>query len=222
MLVAFSTLFGLALSWALIRWVFTSDIDFKGLSPFPFDLKTIVAIFLYIAASILTHIYVSVSISDYIRYSLFMSMCLTISYIDMRTKYMHDIILIIYGLAIALLGSLSGFEAVKYSMMSVLVSAGFYTLIYFLSKLYYKREAFGQGDIFLMGICALCLSPHLAIIASFLSFYLAAAAILLAKLSGKAVGLELEIAFGPYICAASWFMLCFGDSILYKLFKFTF
>lgn len=153
---------------------------------------------------------------DILAYSyacLYISMLLSIAFIDIKTGYLYDAMLGIYGLPLALLSALIDFDRLKSSLLSMLIVFLLYGLIYVLARLYYKREAFGTGDIFFVTIVAMNMQPFQAIVLAFMAFYIAAFYLLIKFVLGGKSGLSAEIAFCPYIAFAGLIMFLFEAKV---------
>lgn len=109
---------------------------------------------------------------------------------------------IIYGLPLldALLGGVLGFFL--------------YLAIYWVAKLFYKREAFGYGDVMLMGAIGMFLGPWHTVLAGVMTFYVALVFIVIQKIVGKLLSRHTEIAFAPYMAVAAWLVSLFGTQIV--------
>lgn len=208
------TIIGLFLSISIIYYFLKNDESFKYESPFPDNIIIALFIVIYIIFSMFLHTKLSNSFLLYSLNTSFLSLCFVVSYIDYYTKYIYDAVIFGFGLTFLVFRSIMGMEALTQSLISAGIGVVFYGLIYFLARLYYKKEAFGQGDILLMGVCALMLSPMLTVVACFLSFYVAAVVLVILKLAGKSFDRLQEIAFGPYICISSLLTLGFGDYVI--------
>ena len=100
-------------------------------------------------------------------------------------------------------------------LIGLAIGFGFYLLIYLVAKLIYGQEAFGFGDVLLMGSCGLFLGTSKTIVASLASFVVAAIAIVLMKVIGKKeVSGKLEVPFGPYICVSVFATSVFGERLI--------
>ncbi len=93
--------------------------------------------------------------------------------------------------------------------------AGFlmYLLIYVAAKAFYKKEAFGFGDVMLMGAVGGFLGLVNGLLAGFMAFYLALIGVGIQKVFGKKLGLKQEVAFGPSICLAALVTSLYGNDI---------
>ena len=83
-------------------------------------------------------------------------------------------------------------------LLSLLVGAGLYSLIYFGAKAYYKKEAFGMGDILYLAALSSWFSPLNTLILGYGSFFVAGAILLIATIFKKfKFKLKEEVPFGP-------------------------
>lgn len=99
-----------------------------------------------------------------------------------------------------LLGGISGFA--------------FYLAIYFVAKIYYKKEAFGYGDVIFMGAIGAYLGFWHGLLASVLTFYVALLFVLILAIVGKFLSRKAEIAFAPYMALSAWIVSIFGDKLV--------
>lgn len=149
----------------------------------------------------------------FVFYLLFWQVLLVTAFIDYYTQTIVDLIL--YGL-IGVNGLL--LIAMKWSFFEALygffIGFGIYHLIYLGAKAYYKREAFGFGDVILMGAIGMHLGTWQSLLSSLLSFYIALIVIIIMKLLGKNVESGLQIPFGPYMCISGLIVSLFGDQLI--------
>ncbi len=135
-------------------------------------------------------------------------MSLITASVDFFSYYIYDAVLL--GFSLVHLG-LSFFEfgidGLKHSVIGLLVGLAFYGLIYFLAKLYYKREAFGFGDVLFLGAIGVVLGGWWTFIVGVMSFYLALILIIVNKLAKRETGLKSELPFGPAIGLAVYFFV---------------
>lgn len=204
---------GLVLGCFLSYYIFHRDADNNNGNLRPLDPTTIGFLALY---ALSTYYGYSQGMRDILAYSyacLYISMLLSIAFIDIKTGYLYDAMLGIYGLPLALLSALIDFDRLKSSLLSMLIVFLLYGLIYVLARLYYKREAFGTGDIFFVTIVAMNMQPFQAIVLAFMAFYIAAFYLLIKFVLGGKSGLSAEIAFCPYIAFAGLIMLLFEAKV---------
>ncbi len=100
------------------------------------------------------------------------------------------------------------------SVIGLLAGFGMYLVIYLAAKAYYKKEAFGFGDVMLMGAIGIFLGLSRTFLVGFMAFYLALIGILIQKIAGKRFHLKEEIAFGPSICLSAWIVSIYGSKII--------
>lgn len=154
-----------------------------------------------------------VGVTDAVLHFLVWSALLCVALIDYYTQTIVDAMIYAIGLGVLLWYFLAGLLS-----LDVLLGAAFgfvfYGLIYWLAKLYYKREAFGFGDVMLMGVIGAYLGLYGAVLSSFLSFYLALLGLVLGRVIGKRFKITETIAFGPFVCLAGILMAVYGDQII--------
>jgi len=102
---------------------------------------------------------------------------------------------------------------IVYHLLGFAVGFGVYLGIYLIAKAVYKKEAFGFGDVELMGSVGLILGLRGSVEALFLSFYIAVLGIVIMKLLGGAIRRKMEIPFGPYMCAAAFLVSLYEQPI---------
>lgn len=121
----------------------------------------------------------------------------------------------VYGLgAIAIVYHLVVGTPLVESGIGFLVGFGMYLVIYFAAKAYYKKEAFGFGDVMLMGAIGIFMGLSRTVLVGFMAFYLALIGILIQKVLGRRFALKEEIAFGPSICLSAWIVSLYGTQII--------
>ena len=91
---------------------------------------------------------------------------------------------------------------------------GFYLAIYLGAKAYYKKEAFGYGDVIFMGIIGLYLGFQNAILASLMTFYVALIFVVIFSIVGKLTSRKAEVAFAPYMALSAWIVSYFGKNLI--------
>lgn len=181
---------------------------------------------------------------EFFLYASFYSMLLITAMIDLDHMIICDEVIYIFSAisTLFLIGSrvsrinteIAGIEegfaplilslarSMKDNLYGLLIGAALYALIYFAAKAFYKREAFGSGDIMLMGAIGWILGGKFSILTAVLSFYVGLAFILLMKLAGQKLKLEQEIPFGPYICISAFLVSLYGDSLISAVLHFMY
>lgn len=138
---------------------------------------------------------------------------IVVAWVDYYTLTVVD--LTVYGLAgWAVLYHLIMKTPISDKIIGGFIGFLFYLIIYITSKAYYKKEAFGFGDVLLMGAVGVYLGFVNGLLAGLMSFYLALIGVALQKALGKRMGLKQEVAFGPSICLAAVVTSVFGDKII--------
>jgi leader peptidase (prepilin peptidase) / N-methyltransferase len=144
---------------------------------------------------------------------------IALAFIDIDTQYLPDSLtlpLVWCGLAASLWGPMGG-AAVPVDMHSAIVGAiaGYLSLwsVYHLFRLLTGKEGMGYGDFKLF-----------AALGAWLGWKMLIPIILIAALVGAVVGIVMisvrgqsratPIAFGPFLAAAGWLMLMFGQELV--------
>ena len=138
---------------------------------------------------------------------------LVVGGVDLKTKTIVVPSLYIGGGISAVLAFFSGMP-LSDILIGGAVGFGVYFAIYAVAKLWYKREAFGYGDVLFMGAIGLFLGPWMTLLASFLTFYVALVWIVIQKIVGRFISIKSEIAFAPYMAVAAWLTALFGNKII--------
>lgn len=165
-----------------------------------------------IALTILAYIYYGVTTQG-IFYWVIWCVLFTIALIDYLTLTVVDAM--VYGLgALGLIYHFVIGTPLMESVVGFLAGFGMYLVIYLSAKVYYKKEAFGFGDVILMGAIGIYLGITKVLLVGFMAFYLALIGILIQKMAGKHFHIKQEIAFGPSICLSAWIVSVYGTSII--------
>lgn len=142
----------------------------------------------------------------------FWSMLVIVGLIDLDTMYIFDSVLIFFGVVqIALL--LANKVDLMDSFIGAAIGAGIYFLIYLISRIVYKKEAFGTGDIILMALIGLFVGKEYAILASILPFYFAFIALIIMVIKKSVIENRQEMSFGPFMCLSAWLISMYGEGI---------
>lgn len=209
MLYFFAAVVGLGLGCAWTYYIFHKDADNDVGTLKPSDPTALGFLALYSLSSYLAY---ELGYKDPLSFSyacLYLSMLVSIAYVDIKTGYLYDYMLGFYAISLGVLSYFRDFELLKAGLMSMLIVFLFYGLIYLLARLYYKREAFGTGDIFFVSVVTMNMKPLQAIVLAFMAFYIAALYLLVKFLFKRSSGLNAEIAFCPYIALAALIVFLF-------------
>ncbi len=142
---------------------------------------------------------------------LLVSLAIIVAYIDYDTQYISDSVLVVFLLARLVVIYMTG-ESYITMLWSMLTGALLYGLIYYGAKSYYKKEAFGMGDIFYLAVLGTWFDPIDTAIISLGSFFVAGLILLLLSVFKK-FRREQEIPFGPAISIMAIIMYYWGDII---------
>lgn len=138
---------------------------------------------------------------------------LVIGYVDALTLTMVDALTYAVGV-IAISISFMNKLPWQFSVFGFAIGGLLYGAVYILAYAYYKREAFGLGDVLLLAALGILLGPLHTLLAGFLTFYVAIIGIIVQKAMNRKLARESEIAFGPYICLAAWIIFLWGNDII--------
>lgn len=144
---------------------------------------------------------------------LFATFLIIVGGIDHLTK---SIVVVTIYIGVALFAGLSLYYGMPLLEVFIGGVIGFflYLAIYLIAKLFYKREAFGFGDVMFMGAIGVFLGPWNTILAGLMTFYVALVFIVIQKLVGKLLSRQTEIAFAPYMAVSAWLVSLFGAQIV--------
>ena len=150
---------------------------------------------------------------EFVLFLFFWSMLLITFIIDLEHMAIYDSILIFFTIpAVLYVIFLAGEQRLSH-VFGCLAGFGAFFLIYFITKLIYKREAFGFGDVLLVASIGLFLGLRNTVITCILSFIIAAIGIIILKIFQKNLDGKTEVPFAPYICIAAFIASMFGDNI---------
>lgn len=135
-----------------------------------------------------------------------------ISIVDYLTHSIYDWMIIagsVVGFVLLIIGGVSPLKII-YGAVTGFV---FYILIFMISYKAYGKEAFGMGDVLLnIYICGFLTGPLPAIVQSFLTFFVAAAIVLVVSLIKRKVGRQIPLA--PSMAISSLLVLFLYQQIL--------
>lgn len=163
--------------------------------------------------------------ATFVLYCSFYSMLLITTMIDWDHMIVSDEVLIGFSIISAaclliIKGSqtggfhlVQGLLLLKDNGLGLLIGFFSYGLIYWIARAIYKQEAFGSGDVVLMGAIGLVLGVRDTVITAFLAFYIAIFYVILMKVFGKKFKLRDEIPFGPYMCMAAFIASLYGNEL---------
>lgn len=172
----------------------------------------------------ITYYFVGYNLS-LITYLSFFSMLLITTIIDFEYKLISLNLLGVCSLisSIGLIATnTNNISKLLDNVLGVVIGAFIYAIIFFVAKFIYKKEAFGEGDIYLMASIGLVLGFQKTIFTAFASFFVALFFIVLISIVGKKFDGKDEIPFGPYMCITAVLILCFGNYLIDSYIKFMF
>lgn len=144
---------------------------------------------------------------------LFVTFLIMVGGIDHLTKSIVVMTIYVGGVLSAVLAFAYGMPLLEV-LLGGAVGFLIYLAIYWLAKVFYKREAFGFGDVMFMGAIGVFLGPWNTVLAGLMTFYVALVFIVIQKIVGKLLSRQTEIAFAPYMAVAAWLVSLFGTQIV--------
>ncbi len=142
--------------------------------------------------------------------------------VDFFSYYIYELQLLSFSvLNLAVIGINFGLAGIVQSFFGMVAGFLFYGAIYYLAKLYYKREAFGFGDVLFLAAIGIGLGWQSTLIVGVMAFYLALMLIVINKLFRRNFGLKSEMPFGPAIALAVYLFVIHQDWVigLYQAFQ---
>lgn len=147
----------------------------------------------------------------FFHYSILVLFLLPISFIDLDTKLILNVLTfpgIIMGLLLAVFTQqISIFQALS----GLFLGGGFLWSIGLIGKYVFKQESMGGGDIKLGAMIGVFLGPKV-LIALILAFFLAFPVIAIA-LGTKRLKIDSTLPFGPFISLGAVVLVCYGQSL---------
>lgn len=137
------------------------------------------------------------------------SMAIIVAYIDYDTQYISDSVLLVFLLLRLAVIYMTG-ESYLTALWSMLTGAAIYGVIYYAALAYYKKEAFGMGDIFYLAVLGAWFDPLDTALIALGSFFVAGLILLVLGLFKK-FRRHQEIPFGPAMSIMAVIMYHWGD-----------
>lgn len=146
------------------------------------------------------------------------SMLLITSMIDYDHMIISDSVLLFFTV-IGVISQIFMGWSLRNHLFGGVIGFSFYLVIYLVAKAIYKKEAFGFGDVMLIGAIGILLGPRDTVLTSVLSFYVALFLIVVMRLMGKRFSVKEEVPFGPYICISAFIVSLWGDNLMELYFR---
>ncbi len=211
MTLIFSIVVSLTIASIIVYISLKNDSDYGDNFSLKFDGIMIFVIFVVAGLSWLNYKYVSYEFSRYLLSVVFLTYVALVSYIDLKIFLIYDLHVVLFSVILFIAdGYIVGYN-LKNSVLGFIVGAVFYGLIYFLSKVYYKKEAFGLGDVYVLSGLGLILGPLKTVVTGFLAFYFAAIVIIVKLPFVRKNIAKQELAFGPYVLMAGYVLYWFFE-----------
>ncbi len=171
-----------------------------------------------LTAMVITALFVKFGLSPkFFSYSIMTIGLITASFIDFEHGVIPDIVTmggIVVGLVLALsfpsvMGEMSAKNSVLNSVMGALAGGISIFLIGVLGKLMFKKEAMGEGDIWLLAMIGSFLGFRMVLLTFFIAPFFGAIVGIIAKLKYKSE----TIPYGPYLSLAALVSIFFAEKI---------
>lgn len=158
-------------------------------------------------------IHANLTLLTFLR-TVFVAMLLVIAFVDYYTKTI--VTWTLWGLLFISISTFIFFSplTLKNHLLASGLGLGLYGTIYILAKCFYKREAFGSGDVWLMGAIGLYVGLSKTLWISFLSFYVALAFIGLTFMILRKGHGKTEIPFGPSMVVATLIVMLWEKELI--------
>ncbi|MEM3828230.1 MAG: prepilin peptidase [Conexivisphaerales archaeon] len=148
---------------------------------------------------------------QFFSYLVFFCILVVLSFIDLNTGYVYDIISV-PSIFVGLLFSIFN-KSIVSSLLGVVVASAFFGAIILISKLFYKEGGMGEGDLLVAILIASFLGLKLSIVAFVFSFLFGSVIGIILMFVYKKEG-STAIPFVPYLVLGSLFAVFFGRYIL--------
>ncbi len=145
----------------------------------------------------------------------FVFMLLAVALIDLLSQYIYDAMLLSFS-AINLLVMIwqSGFHLKN--LYGVITGAVFYGILYIVTRLIYKREAFGMGDVLFLMAIGVVLDASATFAVGLLAFYISLLHVLIQFVVNRVLNRQDEIAFAPSMAVAGLIIYFFKAPLFAK------
>lgn len=175
-----------------------------------------VNITLLISAVVLVQGLLSYQVVGEINYgfmSVFFLFLLVTAWIDALTFDVYDIINYI-GLALGVLYHVVFGQGFIFSLMGFASGMIAFAAVYGVALLVYKQEAFGLGDVWILGVIGSFVGLKGVLLVAMASFYIAALYLIVLAFKNGKLDRKQRISFGPYICIAAFIYTLYGDELV--------
>ena len=138
---------------------------------------------------------------------------LVITIIDINTQLILNLLLVIWGVVVVA-GAAADLFIINWSWLlggiGALLGGGFLLLIAKLGEKMFRKESLGMGDVKFAIVAGFLLGVDLVIPMILLASIIAL--LIMIPIYGKKIGKkEIYIPFGPFLCAATFILMFYGD-----------
>lgn len=136
------------------------------------------------------------------------------SMIDIDFMVIIDNISIFFGVIFICFSTYILRGDVKYNFLAALIAFLVYFAIYKLAYIYYKQEAFGLGDVFLITVIAFVLGLDVVYLTIFFPFIVAVVFVIFQMIVHKKRDLKMKIPLAPFICISAFILSLYGTQMM--------
>ncbi len=198
-------------SYLLTQYFLSSDSEYCAAQK-KFQLLPL-GLFYAAAAVILFYFRQNVDTAQFLLDNCFVFMLLSVAIIDLLSQYIYDAMLLLYSIGnLVLVIWLNGLHFKN--GYGIITGALFYGIIYLVSRLIYRREAFGLGDVLFLAAIGVVLDATSTFAVGLLAFYVAIMHLLIQLFINRALGRQDELAFAPSIAVAGLLLYFFKAPLL--------
>lgn len=150
----------------------------------------------------------------------FWSYLFIVSMIDIDHMVILDSISIFFGVFFIGFSTYLLRTDVIYSFLAAIIAFIIYFAIYKLAFIIYKKEAFGLGDVFLIGVIAFVLGFKMLYLTLFFPFIVAMVYVLYLVIIKRERDLKMAIPLGPFICISAFIISLYGPQMIKAIFPY--
>ncbi len=175
----------------------------------------VLGLFFAVVAAVLFYFRRQVDTLQFLLDNSFVMMLLSVAVIDLLSQYIYDAMLLFYSIIHLVLIVWQNGLQLKNSY-GIITGVVFYGILYIVTHLIYKREAFGMGDVLFLAAMGVVLDAPDIFAVGLLAFYVSLPHLLIHVVVGRALKRQAEIAFAPSMAIAGVIIYFFKASLFSK------
>lgn len=145
---------------------------------------------------------------------LFWSYLFIVSMIDIDHMLILDNISIFFGIIFIILYAFMLKDSILYNFLSGIFAFIIYFAIYKIAFIYYKREAFGLGDVFFIGVVSFCLGLNVLYLTIFFPFIVAVVFVIINAIFKRNTDLQTAVPLAPFISISAFILSIYGQQMM--------